>query len=384
MSRRDPTSRPVEAISQLAVLCGKELRQFFRDPALVIFLFYAFFGAVYLAATGVSTHLANAAIVFVDEDRTPESRALIERFRPPHFRPLGEAESASAGAAMLDREEATVAIVVPPRFGADLAAGRAASVQALVDTSNATLGTLASAAVGEIVARHAAESVRAASAAHRPGGGVVDAQRVRYNPNREERRHLAISELVEMATLFSMLLPGAALARERERGTIEQLLVSPISPGRILLSKILPMTALVTVASTVSLLVVVQGVLGIRVQGEVWHFSLVIAALSAAMAGVGILLATIGRSVAQVGLLAMLVLGPIMLLSGAVTPAESMPWLVRPVMYASPLHYGLDAAIGVVLRGADLRTLLPLIGMILLLAVATSGLALLRFRRGFR
>ncbi|MGA1398881.1 MAG: ABC transporter permease, partial [Phycisphaerales bacterium] len=178
--------------------------------------------------------------------------------------------------------------------------------------------------------------------------------------------------------------PRRALARERERGTIEQLLVSPLSPGRILLSKILPMTLLVTVASTASLIVVVRGFLGIPIQGSVWHFALVIASLSAAMAGIGILIATVGRTVAQVGLLAMLVLSPLMLLSGAHTPPESLPVAVRPVMYLSPLYYSIDAAMGVVLRGADLRTLTPLIGATLLLAVATSGLALVRFRGGFR
>jgi ABC-2 type transport system permease protein len=213
---------------------------------------------------------------------------------------------------------------------------------------------------------------------------VIDAQRVRYNPNRDERRFQAIDQILKMATLFAMLLPGAALARERERGTIEQLLVSPLSPGRILLSKILPMTLLVTVASTASLIVVVRGFLGIPIQGQVWHFALVIASLSAAMAGIGILIATVGRTVAQVGLLAMLVLSPLMLLSGAHTPPESLPVAVRPVMYLSPLYYSIDAAMGVVLRGADLSVLAPLVGATLLLAAATTGLALLRFRRGFR
>jgi ABC-2 type transport system permease protein len=246
---------------------------------------------------------------------------------------------------------------------------------------------LAASAAGSIVARHGAEvdaRSRRGVAAPR-GGGVIDAQRVRYNPNRDEERFQAIDQILKMATLFAMLLPGAALARERERGTIEQLLVSPLSPGRILLSKILPMTLLVTVASIlVTMIVVVRGFLGIPIQGQVWHFALVIASLSAAMAGIGILIATVGRTVAQVGLLAMLVLSPLMLLSGAHTPPESLPVAVRPVMYLSPLYYSIDAAMGVVLRGADLRTLTPLIGATLLLAVATSGLALVRFRGGFR
>lgn len=385
MSRRGDHPTPGDSLGQLLVLCGKELRQFFRDGALVLFLFYGFFVSVHLAATGASTELANAALVVVDHDRSPASRELIHRFRPPHFRLEGEVASDDEAARMLDEGDAVVLLSIPPRFGEDLAARRTPAVQVLVDTSHATLGVLAAGAVGSIVARHGAEVAEGWRGMDDPRrGGVVDAQRVRYNPNRDERRFQAIDQILKMATLFAMLLPGAALARERERGTIEQLLVSPLSPGRILLSKILPMTLLVTAASTASLVVVVRGFLGIPIEGEVWHFSLVIAALSAAMAGIGILLATIGRTVGQVGLLAMLVLSPLMLLSGAHTPPESLPVAVRPVMYASPLYYSIDAAMGVVLRGADLPVLLPLVGATLLLAVATSGLALLRFRRGFR
>lgn len=381
---RDPGTHG-EAIGQIAVLCGKELRQFFRDGALVLFLFYGFFASVYLAATGATMELSNAALIIVDHDRTPASRDLLHRFRPPHFRLLGEAASDAEAERMLGRGEAVVLLSIPARFAGDLSAGRTPQVQVLVDTSHATLGVLAASAAGSIVARHAAE----AASARRGGaatsrGRVVDAQRVRYNPNRDETRFAAIDQIVKMATLFAMLLPGAALARERERGTIEQLLVSPLSPGRILIAKMLPMTLLVTAASTASLLVVVRGVLGIPIAGAVWHFSIVIASLASAMAGIGILIATIGRTVGQVGLLAMLVLSPLMLLSGAHTPPESLPWALRPVMYLSPLYYSIDAAMGVVLRGADLRVLAPLVAATLLLAAATFGLAMLRFRRGFR
>lgn len=385
MSRRGDSAPGGEAAGQIAALCGKELRQFLRDGALVLFFFYGFFASVYLAATGATMELSNAAMIVVDHDRSPASRDLLHRFRPPHFRLLGEAGSDAEAERMLGRGEAVVLLSIPARFEEDLAAGRTPQVQVLVDTSHATLGVLAASAVGSIVARHAGEAaaIRPADAAPRRGR-VLDAQRVRYNPNRDETRFAAVDQIVKMATLFAMLLPGAALARERERGTIEQLLVSPLSPGLILIAKMLPMTLLVTAASTASLLVVVRGALGIPVAGSVWHFSLVIAALAAAMAGIGILIATIGRTVGQVGLLAMLVIGPLMLLSGAHTPPESLPWAVRPVMYLSPLYYSIDAAMGVVLRGAELQVLAPLVAATLLLAAATFGLALVGFRRGFR
>jgi len=369
----------------LLALCGKELRQFFRDGALVLFLFYGFFVSVPLAATGARMELANAAFAVVDHDKSPASRDLIHAFRPPHFRLVGEADSTGEAAAMLDDGTAVVVLSIPPRFGEDRASGRSPQVQVLVDTSHASLGVLAASAASSIVARHGAIADTPRASRNRSArGDLVDAQRVRYNPNRDERRFQAIDQILKMATLFAMLLPGAALARERERGTIEQLLVSPLSPSVILLSKILPMTLLVTAASTASLIVMVRGVLGIPVQGQIWHFSIVIAALAVAMAGIGILIATIGRTVGQVGLLAMLVLSPLMLLSGAHTPPESLPIAVRPVMYLSPLHYSIDAAMGVVLRGAGLDVLAPLVAGTTLLAVATSMLALLRFRRGFR
>lgn len=384
--RSSPTAPPRgEAIGQVAALCGKELRQFLRDGALVVFLFYGFFISVQLAATGATMELADATVIVVDHDRTPASRELLHRFRPPHFRLLGEAGSDVEAARLLDRGDAVLMLSIPPRFSEDLAAHRAPQVQVLVDTSHATLGGLAASAAASIVARHAAETLGDhGDRGPPPRGSVIDAQRVRFNPNRDERRFAAIDQILKMATLFAMLLPGAALARERERGTIEQLLVSPLSPGRILIAKILPMTLLVTAASTASLIVVVQGLLGIPIAGSIWHFSIVVAALAAAMSGIGILLATIGRTVGQVGLLAMLILSPLMLLSGAHTPPESLPWAVRPVMYLSPLYYSIDAAMGVVLRGAPLPMLAPLVGATLLLAVATFGLALLRFRRGFR
>jgi ABC-2 type transport system permease protein len=181
--------------------------------------------------------------------------------------------------------------------------------------------------------------------------------------------------------MVSILLTGAALIREREHGTIEHLLVMPVTPGEIMTAKVWSMGLVVLLATAVSLVFVVQGALQVTVNGSVPLF-LACAALSLfATNAIGIFMATLTRSMPQFALLLVLVLLPLQLLSGGSTPAESMPVFVQNVMQVAPTTHFVAAAQAILYRGAGLNVVWPHFLALMGIGVVFFGLALARFRK---
>ena len=221
---------------RLQAMTWKELLQLLRDPTLLVFVLYAFSADIYNAASGVSFALNHAALALSDLDRSAASRELAGRFMPPEFHWIGALHEAAQGQQLLDDGKAMAVLDIGSGFGAALARGDGVSVQMQIDASNSVQGFLAAIDASQIVARYGLEQ-----AAQRFGissiEGSVDiplinnATRVWFNPNQNDAWFMGISELLNVVTLFAMLLPAAAMVREKERGTIEQLLVSPLSPA---------------------------------------------------------------------------------------------------------------------------------------------------------
>lgn len=373
---------------RVIVVGRKELLQFFRNPVLLIFMIYAFTFAVYDAATAISRELRNASLAILDNDRSASSRDLLSRFRPPYFRHESYLQSEAQGIRYLDTGRAMLVLDVPRQFDKDLRDGRPTSVQVQIDGSNATLAFLGASYAAEIVGRYSQE-VAIARAGVSPE--LVDSlplvenqYRVWFNPNRQETLFHALQELAQHILLFSLMLPAAALAREKERGTAEQLLVSPLSPFQIMLGKIVPMTAVILLATALSLFAVIEGVLGGRLSGSLVLFFAVTGLFSFCACGLGILIATVTRTIAQVGIVSIMLLPIMMLLSGSDTPPEVMPKPLLPLMYASPMHHYLNAAYGILLKGAGLDVLWDSILYMALLGLGIFAFSLARFKRQFR
>lgn len=375
-------------VRQIWALTVKELRQLSRDRTLMIFIIYFFTLVIVQAGTTVSTELSNARILVHDADHSAASRDLIYRFQQPYFRYSGEVASADQGYRALERGDATMLLDIPEHFAKTLGRGeQTAKVQLLVDTSKATRGYLASSYSVRIGAEFSQEWAQRHGARHGAKGAlpVIESRpHTWYNPDLNEAWFATISELLTMMTVVCVLLPASALVREKERGTIEQLLVSPLSPFQIMFAKVLAMTLVILLGSAVSLLGIMRPMFGVPVRGSLALFFALTALYAFTSSGLGLLVATFARNSAQSGSLMLLVVMPIVLLSGTWTPLESLPPAIRTVMNLSPLRHYIDIAYGILLRGSGLATLWDSVLAMIVLGVALFGLGMWRFRRQFK
>jgi len=387
MKKGNILSKTAIWLLRLRVMTVKELLQLSRDFILIFFVVYAFTVDIYSAGAGVTLQLNKAATVFHDNDRSFASRELISRFQEPHFSLKGEILHPSEGLRLLDKDKAMIVLDIPPRFQESLLEGEPVSVQLQVDATNSVLGFLAASYGEQIVGEFGLEAglkrlgMSASGAETLPM--IKDDHRVWFNPNQNDAWFMSITELLNIITVFAILLPAAAMVREKERGTVEQLLVSPLTPFQIMVPKMLAMTMVILAGTAVSLFAVMEPVFHVPIKGSVLLFFLVTTLYILNTAGLGLFAATIARNLAQVGMLTVLIVAPMIFLSGAWTPPEAMvPWM-RLFMYMSPLHYYIDSCLGILLKGAGLDILWDSVLIMVLLGSTVFGLGMWRFRRQF-
>lgn len=371
---------------RLTALTWKEVLQLGRDLPLLLFLLYSFSLSVVVSGAGITMQLQNADLLVYDADHSRSSRELIHRFQPPYFRFNGEIADSRQGLQRLDEGRAMLLLEIPPRFHETLVGGEPTAVQLLVDTTNAPQGLSAAGYTVRIAGGLGTEIGLASvglSGAKATLPLVESAHRVWFNPNQDETWFQSISHLLRMITIFAVLLPAAALVREKERGTVEQLLVSPLSPFQIMFSKVLAMSAVILIATGLALYGVLRPVFHVPLKGSSGLFFLLTAVHIFTTAGFGLVAATIARNQAQVGMMTLFLVGPMLLLSGITSPYESMPRWVQMMMTLSPLRYFIDVTYGVMLKGAGLDVLWKPAGAMLLLGGGLFGFGMWRFRRQF-
>lgn len=359
----------------------KELRGLFRDPIMLVLIVFSFTAAVYTAANAVPETLNRAAIAVVDEDRSPVSSRIITAFYPPSFlvpRIIDHSEMDGRMDAGLD----TFALNIPPNFQRDLLSGRSPEIQLNVDATRMSQAFAGGGYVQAIVSSEVQEFL----SRHRIATSVpVDlALRARFNPELNKSWFTAISEVINNITMLSIILTGAALIREREHGTIEHLLVMPITPAEIMLSKTCAMGLVVLVAAAGALAFVVQGLLSFPIQGSLTLFLAGAALHLFATTSAGIFLATVAGSMPQFALLMMLALFPLQALSGGMTPRESMPEIIQSLMLAAPNTHFVIMAQAVLFRGAGLSVVWPQFLALTIVGAALFAFSLGRFRGSLR
>jgi ABC-2 type transport system permease protein len=356
----------------------KELRSLGRDPMMLALIAYAFTFAVYTAATAMPETLNKAAIAIVDEDQSPLSARIVGAFYPPYFLQPVLITQAEMDARM-DAGVDTFGLDIPPNFQRDLLAGRRPTIQLNVDATRMSQafsgrGYIQSIVMGEVAAF--AEGVRAKATP------PVDlALRARFNPLLDKSWFGAVVQVINQVTMLSIVLTGAALIREREHGTIEHLLVMPVTPFEIMTSKVWAMALVVLVACAFSLTLVVEGFLAVPIEGSVALFLAGAAMHLFATTSMGIFLATMARSMPQFGLLLILVMVPLQMLSGGTTPRESMPELVQQLMLAAPTTHFVMLAQAILFRGAGFAIVWPQFLALALIGGVLFGIALTRFRK---
>lgn len=375
-------------LRQLEVMTYKELRQLVEDRALLIYILYSFTLQIFLAAGEMSTELKHAPLVVVDADHSSASRDLIYGFRPPHFKFAGELESAREGLRRLDRGEAAALLDIPGDFHETLNRGtQPAAVQLLVDTSKANIGYLVSSYGMRIGGDFSRDW--ALRNFMRLGGDMRDLPRIQlesriwYNPDLNEAWFGTLAELMTMITVACILLPATAMVREKERGTIEQLLVSPLTPLQLMASKILAMILVTLAGTAVSLFGIMSPFYSVPLQGNLLLFFAFTALYAFTNAGLGLVAATFARSSGQVGMIVLLMVMPIVMLSGTRTPPETMPQWLQALIMLFPMRHFIEITYGTLLRDAGLDVIGDSVLWMALLGSALFAVGLWRFRRQF-
>jgi ABC-2 type transport system permease protein len=373
---------------RLSVMVTKELRQLFRDAALIGFFFWAFVVDVYLAGSGTSMQLVNASLVVHDADHSVASRELIHRFHPPYFRFDGEVPNPEEAMRRLDFGEAVVLLDIPARFQESLGRGEGTAVQMQVAATHSPQGLSAASYGARIVGEFGLETAARAMGLSANGDlslpVVRSEHRVWYNPNQNESWFMSISEVLTITTIFAVLLPAAALVRERERGTVEQLLVSPLTPFQIMFPKVMAMTLVILAGTALSLFGILHGIFDVPMKGSLLLYFVLTTLYVLTTAGLGLVAATIANNQAQVSLMTILVVAPMINLSGTWTPPEAMPEWLRYLMLLSPLHYFVEISYGIQLKGAGLAILWPSVLSMVVLGGSLFGFGMWRFRKQFQ
>jgi ABC-2 type transport system permease protein len=368
-------------VANIVNLGFKELRGLGRDPMLLLLIVYAFTAAIYTAARAMPETLNNAPIAIIDEDRSPLSSRITGAFLPPYFsRP--EIITAAEMDRRMDAGLNTFALDIPPNFQRDLLAGKVPTIQLNIDATRMTQAFSGSGYVQSIVTAEVAEFSQRYRGTSTPPVDLV--LRARFNPELNKTWFGAVMNVINNITMLSIVLTGAALIREREHGTIEHLLVMPITPFEIMISKVWSMGLVVLVASALSLSLVVQGLLSVPIEGSVPLFLAGAALHLFATTSLGIFLATITGSMPQFGLLLMMVLLPLQVLSGGMTPRESMPEAVQLIMLGAPNTHFVMLAQAILYRGAGLGVVWPQFLTLASIGSALFIFALGRFRKSLK
>jgi ABC-2 type transport system permease protein len=332
-----------------------------------------------------STETATAVY---DLSRGPASREFISHLQRPYFKIVGTLTRESEIEAALDAGRAAIVVVIPPDFQRRIDGREQAHIQVITDGTLAMTATLSVAYLAAISARYAVDLLerRAGAVGERAVAvpSLDERVRVRFNPNMSSAWFASLLEMLNMCTMVALLLTAAGLVREKERGTLEQLLVSPARPIEIFFAKITPTVILALLLTAVCFVAVLRPAFHLPLRGNVVLFFAVTALYVFAMTSMGIAIALVARTLPQACMIMILILQPMIFLSGAWNPPEAMsPWM-RWISLVSPLRYYIDFAFGVVLKGNTLPLVLNDVLGIVILGSGLFAFSLFWFERSLR
>ena len=355
----------------------KEFRSLHADPVLLFMIAFAFTVSVYTAATGMKTEVENAPVGIVDEDRSELSRRVAAALLEPYFATPVEISSDAVDSSMVSGRFMFV-IEVPPKFEFDVLTARRPSLQVNVDATAVSLAGNGVSYIESIVDHEVrGYATRGSGAASEPISVVI---RAMFNPNLNSAWLNAVMAVINMITALTVILTGAALIREREHGTVEHLLVMPVRPSEIMVAKIWVNGLVILTAAILSLGLVVHGALGVPIAGSIALFVVGAFLYQVSVASLGILLATFTGSMGQFGMLGLPILIALNLLSGGVTPMESMPHWLQILMQIFPTPHFVTFAQAVLFRAAGINIVWPQLVAMGITTIVYFSISLIRFR----
>lgn len=365
---------------RLAALVRKELIQFLRSRAMLALILYLYTGEVIMCTYAMSFDVRNLPTVVVDHANSAESRALFQDFGGSgYFKITHTAATDVEVAALLDHGAVLAALVIPPEFSRQLAQGMPTSVQLLLDGSNANTASVAQGYAQRIVQNFALQRAPPHLMA---GTAAVELHpRIWYNSELDYRHFMVLSMMTLAGMMVGVITAAAGIVREKESGTMEQLLVTPVSPGEMVTAKILPPLLFCLLALFPSLLV--ASLFGVPLRGSAALFMLFSGVFLLSSMGIGILVAVIADTLQQALLISFFVLFPVMFLSGTIVPLESMPLGLQYLAAASPLRHYMEAVLGLFLKGVGMYVLWPQLVAMMTIGAALLTVSLWQFRRQF-
>lgn len=368
----------MRTLKNIIYLGMKELRSLMRDKAMLALIVFAFTVSIYSSATVTSGSLHLAPIAIADQDRSQLSERIINSFYEPYFLAPADIDISQMDG-LMDSGTYTFTMDIPPNFQRDVLAGRRPAIQLNVDATRMSQAFLGNSYIQNIVTGE----VNTFLAKNRQNTVLpVDLDiRARFNPNLNQMWFGSVMAIINNITMLSIVLTGAALIREREHGTIEHLLVMPVTPFEIMMSKVWSMGLVVLLASLGSLLLIVRFLLQVPIEGSITLFMCGVALSLFATTSIGIFMGTLACSMPQFGLLMIMVLLPLNMLSGGMTSRESMPQFVQDIMQTMPTTHFVSLAQAILYRGADFLIVWPQFIYLIIIGGVFFGAALLRFRK---
>lgn len=367
-----------ERLQNILALGIKEMRSLRTDPVLLFLIVYSFTYAIYAVSKGMSFDVADASVAIVDEDHTALSRSIADAILKPYFKSVVEIDARD-----IDRDmnagRYVFVIDIPPSFEKDVLANRHPTIQLNVDATAIAQAGIGATYLQSIISNEVENYLRGhGSTAELP---IDLVSRTKFNANGTSYWFMAIMQVVNNITTLSIILTGAAFIRERERGTVEHLLVMPVTPFEIMSAKIWANGLVILTAVFLSLIFVVHLFLGVPLGGSLLLFMLAAILYEFSVTALGILLATFASSMPQFGLLAMPILIIFQLLSGSTTPLETMPQWLQFTMQLTPAPHFVNLAQAILFRSAGIEIVWPYMAILALIGAVYFLIALLRFRR---
>jgi ABC-2 type transport system permease protein len=355
----------------------KEQRSFLHDFVLLGLVIYAFSLAVVMQARSNSQELHNASIAFVDEDNSELSRRIAHAFLPPYFQTPQQIVEKDI-VSLMNKGKYTFVIDIPPNFEQYVLARRQPAIQVDVDATAMVQAGLGSGYAQQIITTEVANFLSHSEGV--PLSTVNLDVRIAFNPNITTAWFTTVMAIINNVTMLAIILAGAAIIREREHGTMDHLLVMPLTPFEIAMSKVWANGLVITVAVGLSLYIVIRGILAVPIAGSIPLFMVGVVIYLFFATAIGIFLGTVARSMPQLGLLYMLVYLPMNMLSGSNTPLESMPSWLATVMQASPSTHFVLFAQSILYRGAGIDVVWPQFLAVAMVGGLFFSFAILRFR----
>jgi ABC-2 type transport system permease protein len=371
--------------ARLRSLVRKEFIQILRDPRTLYITFAIPVVQLFLLGYTATTDVRNVPLAVLDQDRGPQARELLDAYRAAdYFRIAFDVDSEAELRRLIEAGQARAGLVIPPDYAESVLAGRPAVVAFVLDGSDPNVASTSLAAAELIGQAHAIRL-----AVERTGGGMpsTGAQalvqvraRVWYNPDLVSAYFMVPALIGMILQLMTSMLTATSIVRERERGTIEQLIVTPIRSGELVLGKILPYV-LLAFFDTLEILVVGTLWFDVPIRGGLGLLLALSGLFLISSLGMGLFISTVARTQQEAMMLTYFTLLPTIFLSGFFFPLAAMPPVLQAISYLVPLRYYLVIIRSVLLKGVGLGSLGPEVLALTLMAFAWMGIAALRFRK---